>query len=897
MSPRLSIIHTPHGTDHPYQVLPAERTPRDPVGGDMVSVGFLTTPGGVAQGVRFYWERNGRPQTPVHGRPVSVGHDNDRWLVELGVMEAGDTVCYWVIAETADGPVESPRYEFATRRRRTLAGISAVTEIADGLQLSTLARDGAPGPTLTLRQLEQAGGVQVELGAKADPGAAPQDFAALHLTALHPTALHPAALHSAPIIVGATNASIAIAPSTGWISYVANGASVPMRLRWIEEADGTLATVELSAELTDDEALVGLGERFDTLDQHGRAPDVAVYEQYKNHGNRTYLPIPFVISSRGYACLVEGTGHVAYDFGRTSPDRWTCTAQAGGGKPLAFDLFAGDPAACVGALTARTGRPAAPPPDWTFGLWMSSNEWNTQARVEREAALHAEHGIPATVLVIEAWSDENTFYIWNGAQYTPREGNWTPQLSDFTFPADGPWPNPKAMSDALHEQGIRLILWQIPALKHIEAAHPQHDADCAHAQEQGYVLRMGDGEPYRNPAFWFHQAMIPDFTSAEATAWWMQKRAYLLAEMGVDGFKTDGGEHLQGRGIVASDGRTGDELVNAYPNLYIGAYHRFAIEQRKGDAITFSRAGHTGVGAFPAHWAGDENSNWEAFRRSITAGLSAGLSGVPFWGWDIAGFSEALPTAELYLRAMAMAAFCPIMQYHSEYTAPGEPSKDRTPWRIQEHTGDERIIPLSRFFARLRMALIPYLVREAAYSAASGEPMLRALCLDYPADPASWRTSDQYLLGRDLLVAPVVYEGDTQRAVKLPSGDWYDFWSGEQLVGDQVLCVAVPLDRIPVYVRAGAILPLHLAPGQALGDDVGANTTPSHLTLRIYPAGNSTGTVVLNGETIPISASVEASGAVRVSLPPLPIPVTVTLPDGRSAAATASDQPQELRLT
>jgi alpha-glucosidase (family GH31 glycosyl hydrolase) len=885
MSSRLSIVHAPTGSDHPYQVVPEERTPRDPVGGDMVSVGFLTTPGGAAKGVRFYWERNGRPQTPVHGRPVSVGQDNDRWLVELGVLEAGDTVEYWMVADGGDATVESPRYRFATRRRRTLAGISALEETPQGLLLSTLASDGNPGPTLALRLLEQAGGIQMELGSGASYGR----------SALRPNN-GANSFNAAPIILAAGTASLAIAPATGWISYVANGASVPMRLRWVEEADGTLATVELSADLTDDEALVGLGERFDALDQRGRAPDVAVYEQYKNHGNRTYLPIPFVISSRGYACLVEGTGHVAYDFGRTAPDRWMCTAQAGGGKPLAIDLFAGDPAACVGALTARTGRPAAPPPDWAFGLWMSSNEWNNQARVEREAALHQEHGIPATVLVIEAWSDENTFYIWNGAQYTPREGDWTPSLADFTFPADGPWPNPKAMTDALHAQGIRLILWQIPALKYIAEPHPQHEADSAHAQDQRYVLRGADGEPYRNPAFWFNQAMIPDFTSPEATAWWMQKRAYLLDEMGVDGFKTDGGEHLQGRGITASDGRKGDELVNAYPNLYIGAYHRFATERRKGDAMTFSRAGHTGVGAFPAHWAGDENSNWEAFRRSITAGLSVGLSGVPYWGWDIAGFSEALPTAELYLRAMAMAAFCPIMQYHSEYTAPGEPSKDRTPWRIQEHTGDDRVIPISRYFARLRMALIPYLVREAASSAVSGLPMLRALCLDYPADPASWRTSDHYMLGRDLLVAPVVYEGAEGREVNLPPSVWYDFWTGERLEGGRQITVDVPIDRIPVYVRAGAILPFHLAPGQVLGDDVGTGTTPGHLTLRIYPdTDGAAGTVALNGDPLTISASLEASG-VRVGLPPLPIPATVTLPDGRSATAASADQPQELLL-
>jgi len=877
MSERPTIVHAPHGTDHPYQAGHEERTPRDPVGGDMVSVGFLTTPGGAARAVRLFWARNGRPQTPVHGRPLSVGQDHDRWLVELGVLEAGDRVEYWMRAEGADGPVESTRYQFATRRRRALAGISAVGETPDGLLLATLAADGQAGPPLALRRLPE--GLQLELGWETGrqrdreigrPGDSGQ------------------AADDQTLRVADGAASLSVAASSGRLIYQASGASTGLRLRWVEEADGALASVELSADLGEREALVGFGERFDALDQRGRAPDVAVYEQYKNHGNRTYLPVPFVISSRGYAMLVEGSGHVAYDLGRSVEDRWRCVAQApAGGGPVAINLFAGDPAACVRALTARTGRPAAPPPDWAFGLWMSSNEWNTQARVEREAALHRAHGVPATVLVIEAWSDETTFYIWNGAQYTPRGGDWAPRLADFTFPADGPWPDPKGMADALHAQGIRLMLWQIPALKQAEAPHAQHDADSDHARAQGYVLRQADGEPYRNPAFWFNQAMIPDFTSPAASDWWMQKRAYLLDELGVIGFKTDGGEHLQGREIVASDGRRGDELVNAYPNLYIGAYHRFARERRGDDALTFSRAGHTGVGAFPAHWAGDENSTWEAFRRSLVAGLSAGLSGVAFWGWDIAGFSEALPSAELYLRATAMAAFCPIMQYHSEYTAPGEPSKDRTPWRIQEHSGDERVIPLARHFARLRMALLPYLVREAAHSAATGEPLMRALLLDHPDDPQCWALANQYRLGRDLLVAPVVEEGATSRQLYLPRGAWHDLWTGAALAGSQWITVAAPLDQCPVFVRAGALLPLQLGAGQRLGDDVGSGTEPHHLTLWAYPAGASEGEVVLGGATYRISATAEPAGAVRVDLPALPVPATIVLPDGRAATAAA----------
>jgi alpha-glucosidase (family GH31 glycosyl hydrolase) len=532
---------------------------------------------------------------------------------------------------------------------------------------------------------------------------------------------------------------------------------------------------------------------------------------------------------------------------------------------------------------------------------MSSNEWNTQERVLSEVAQTEVLGIPATVLVIEAWSDETTFYIWNGARYAARDGAAVFRLTDFTFPPDGPWPDPKGLIERLHEAGIRVLLWQIPALKDAETPHLQHDADVAHALDRGYVIRTAEGQPFRNPGFWFHNALIPDFTSAEATDWWLGKRAYLVEELGIDGFKTDGGEHLVGRGLRASDGRRGNELVNGFPNLYVGAYQRFLRQRRGADTLTFSRAGHTGAGRYPAHWAGDENSTWDAFRRSLIAGLTAGLSGVPFWGWDLAGFSEALPPAELYLRAAAMAAFCPIMQYHSEYNPSGE-SRDRTPWNVARQTGDERVVPLYRFFARMRMNLLPYIVSEAAHAAATGEPLLRALLVDVPDDPQAWRIADEYLFGRYLLVAPVMEEGATTRRLYLPRGLWHDLWSGAAWEGGCWIDVPAPLDRIPVFVRAGTVLPLNLGgfgAAGALGDDVG-NAVGAYTALNfwLYPADRvAYEWVDARGERRQIVAERERDGTIRVDLPPLPVTCALVVPGGPSAQVESSTMPRSLILS
>jgi alpha-glucosidase (family GH31 glycosyl hydrolase) len=550
-----------------------------------------------------------------------------------------------------------------------------------------------------------------------------------------------------------------------------------------------------------DEGFYGFGERYNALNQRGNTLDVRVFDQYKNQGRRTYLPIPFCLSSRGYGLYLATNRHVAYDLAASHSDCWSFDAELGADAALGYYLIADeDPRRIIAGFTDLVGKPALPP-KWAFGPWMSGNEWNSQAAVMEQVQKTVEHRIPATVLVIEAWSDEATFYIWNDAQYKPKPGSEAFSYKDFTFPPAGQWPDPKGMIDELHRLGIRVLLWQIPVMKKLDEPHAQHDADEAYMVEKGYCVREADGQPYRVRPPWFRGSLVLDVTNPDAVRWWLSKRAYLLDELGVDGFKTDGGEHLWGRDLCFADGRRGDELWNLYPNLYVSAYHRFVQEKRQGNGITFSRAGFSGAQAYPCHWAGDENSTWEAFRCSLLAGLNAGISGIPFWGWDLAGFSGEVPSAELYLRAAATAVFCPIMQYHSEYNEHRLPCRDRTPWNIAERTGEPAVIEIYRHFAQLRMRLLPYIEAEAAHCVATGEPLMRALFLDYPKDPVAWKIADQYCFGRALLVAPVLEPGVSQRHLYLPAGEWEDFWDGTHLTGGQWVTRPVPLDIIPLYRR------------------------------------------------------------------------------------------------
>jgi alpha-glucosidase (family GH31 glycosyl hydrolase) len=184
------------------------------------------------------------------------------------------------------------------------------------------------------------------------------------------------------------------------------------------------------------------------------------------------------------------------------------------------------------------------------------------------------------------------------------------------------------------------------------------------------------------------------------------------------------------------------------------------------------------------------------------AGLSAAASGVVYWGWDLAGFSGDVPSAELYLRSAAAAAFVPIMQYHSEFNHHRTPSRDRTPWNIAERTGDDRVLPVFRAFTELRERLVPYLAAETRRALAAREPLMRPLFFDQPGDEQVWRHPLQWMLGDSLLVAPVVEEGAAAVRAYLPPGDWIDAFTGEAVTGGSVVERPTPIDEVPVWVRA-----------------------------------------------------------------------------------------------
>jgi alpha-glucosidase (family GH31 glycosyl hydrolase) len=732
------IRHRPSGSGHPYSVDTEQRDPVDPVAGSPLTLGVRVTPD--VDQVTLQWDDG----TGVTTHPLTRTQRRSR-------------------GQTVDGG------HLASAQARLARGAGGFSVTLDGLAAGTHARYRFVG----------------------GPDSAPESQRTRWF------AVRVAGWRAAADDTVAADQAVGLEPDS--VEVLDDGER--------------LLRVRFALTLADGEKVAGFGERFDALDHRGASLDSVVFEQYKSQGaeRKTYLPMPFahVVGGRGWGFHVRTSRRVWFDVGQTRGDRLVIEAEVDAASTasgvLSVGGYEGDPHTVLDAFLAEVGRPEQLP-DWVLRLWASGNEWNTQTEVMRQVDLHREHDIPVGSVVIEAWSDESTFHIWRDAQYTPREDGGPMRLADFTFPADGAWPDPKGMVDELHARDVRLLLWQIPLIK--MRPHPRgqtrHDADAA--VREGVLIREpgpdGRLRPYRNRGWWFPLSLMPDLTDEHAAEWWTNKRRYLVDELGIDGFKTDGGEHAWGRELAYLDGRRGDEANNTFPVAYAKAYGD--LLRRAGKApVTFSRAGFTGSQSHGAFWAGDENSTWEAFRWSLFAGLNATASGILYWGWDIAGFSGEIPTPELYLRSMAAATFVPIMQYHSEFNHHRTPSRDRTPWNIAERTGDDSVLAGVRRLVHLRERLVPYLSAESAWAIGQGTALMRPLFFDWPDDEALWAHPLQWMLGRDILVSPVTDEVATTHTATLPDGDWVHAFTGER-VGGGADTRAVPWDEVPVYVRAEA---------------------------------------------------------------------------------------------
>ena len=544
----------------------------------------------------------------------------------------------------------------------------------------------------------------------------------------------------------------------------------------------------------------GMGEKYDSLNQKGKTVINQVREKFCFQGDKTYCTTPFFWTDTGFGLYVDTCEVTTFDFGEKSIEiTLPETAEV--------VLFSGTPEEMVREYMSLFG-PAVLPPEWTMGIWISANRWNTQKDVDELLEKLKKYDFPASIVVLEAWSDEATFYIWNGAKYEPVPDGRALKYEDFDF-GGTPWPNPAKMVQDIHDAGLKLLLWQVPVYKKQgddEVQNAQNDLDREDAAARKLCVTMPDGTPYTIPkGNWFPDSMVPDFTNPATVQSWFGKRQYLL-DIGVDGFKTDGGEFIHRSDAQFHDRTTGKEGVNRYSRDYTESYRNFV----GSNGVIFSRAGFSGQHTVPCHWGGDQQSQNSELASVLKAGLSASASGMIFWGFDLAGFAGPLPTLDLYRRATQMACFCPIMQWHSEPDGgqfrelmPGaEGNNERSPWNMEESYAAPGFMDEMRYWHKLHDQLHPYLWKTAQDCVRDSKPFIRPLIYEWPGDENAVNCQDEYLLGNDLLIAPLLEENATSREVYLPDGVWFDFFDGTEYAGNQTITAGKD-GKLPVFTRNG----------------------------------------------------------------------------------------------
>ena len=510
---------------------------------------------------------------------------------------------------------------------------------------------------------------------------------------------------------------------------------------------------------TGDAPLLGLGEGGPQFDRRGSSDRMRSGQggyQLATHGGR--VPIPWIIGTSGWAIFFHqpfGT----FDFTGAESK----FMPAGPDTALPLDIFfvaAKDPATIMAEYARLTGH-AELPPLWSFGYQQSHRTLASREEILAEAKTFREKKLPCDTMIYlgtgfcpSGWNAENGSFDWNSNVF----------------------PDPKVILDQFHKDHFRVVL---------------------HAVILSRKLRGTVHDPCE----------LTRYDEDLASCYWDTHRKVFA--QGVDGWWPDEGDPLD----IAS------RLVRN--RMY---WEGPQLDRPNERPFALHRNGYAGMQRYASFlWSGDVFSTWETLKVHIPTAINTALTGIPYWGTDIGGF---VPTkefsAELYLRWFQFGAFNPLFRCH------GRAWKLRLPWgwntgetgpsEISGYGGsalpdqselhNTQVEPICRKYLGLRYRMLPYLYSAVRECTLNGLPVVRALWLHYPDDPIAIARGDEFLWGRDILVAPVVEKGATTRQVYLPRGDWFDFWTGERLEGGREISCAVDLETMPLFIRAGSILPL-----------------------------------------------------------------------------------------
>ncbi|WP_329112526.1 alpha-xylosidase [Streptomyces sp. NBC_01353] len=583
------------------------------------------------------------------------------------------------------------------------------------------------------------------------------------------------------------------------------------------------------------ENVYGLGERFTPFVKNGQTVDIWQADGGTS-SEQAYKNIPFYLSSRGYGVFVNHPGKVSFEVGSESVGQVQFSVED---QTLEYYVVAGPtPKDVLTRYTALTGRPALPPA-WSFGLWLTTSFTTPydEATVTAFVDGMAERGIPLSVFHFDCfWMRE---YQWSDFQWDPE-----------TFP------DPAGMLARLKERGLKISMWINPYIA-------QKSTLFAEGLAGDYLVKRPNGDVWQWD-LWQPGMALVDFTNPEARTWFQNRLRPLLAQ-GVDCFKTDFGERVP-TDVVWHDGSDPERMHNYYTHLYNQTVFELLLKERgMGEAVLFARSATAGGQQFPVHWGGDCWASFEAMAESLRGGLSLSLSGFGFWSHDIGGF-EGTPDPAVFKRWLAFGLLSSHSRLHGNESY-------RVPWEFGEEAVD-----VARRFTELKHRLMPYLYGSAVEARATGVPVMRPMLLEFPEDPACRTLDRQYMLGPDLLVAPV-FSADGEVEVYLPAGEWTHLLTGETVSGPVWRREVHGFDSLPLYVRPGTVLPMGADEQRPDGDWL------QDLTLLVTP-GTVDRTVTVpdtRGETGAVYRVVRTGGEVRATTDDTDRPFRLRLVGGGSA--------------
>lgn len=545
--------------------------------------------------------------------------------------------------------------------------------------------------------------------------------------------------------------------------------------------------VAASKKLGFDEHFYGLGEKASRLDKRRSSfinwnSDTPGYIEGRDP---IYQTIPFYIGlQRGiaYGIFFDNSYRSYFDFGKSSQQRAWFGAEGG---EMNYYFFHGPSIKKIlGRYADLTGHMPLPPL-WALGNQQSRWSYYPDTMVEEVVNEYRKRDLPLDIVHLDI--------------------DYMHGYRVFTFDKER-FPDPKALTEKLGRQGVKVVTIVDPGIK-----HPADKKERYHAFDQGleknYFQRRRNGDLFV-PRVWPGESVFVDYTMPEARRWWGDlHRVY--TDNGIAGIWNDMNEPSD---FVDQTGKNQLDVVsydegeksthaknrNTFALLMSRATYE-GLERLRPDRRPYviTRAAYAGIQRYATMWTGDTNSTWEALALNIPMFTSLGLSGEPFVGSDVGGFIGR-GNGELLVRSYQVSFLAPFCRNHKVIDG-----YDQEPWRFGKYYED-----IIRKYLKLRYALMPYLYTALEEAHRTGVPPFRPLLLNYQDDPSTYNLDDQFMVGNHLLVAPIMKPDVTRRLVYLPAGSWYDYWTNKKYAGGTMISVDAPLDVVPMFVRAGAMIPV-----------------------------------------------------------------------------------------